>query len=175
MKKKGNKTDVSISIIATIFFAVTLVACTGTYKKDTKQQKPEKGSSAKAFSKPPASFSDTLYINTASAVFYRPDSLQLEKIKAETNIQRFDGIMHEYESQMNNARDVLKQYWPKIKIIETDSARYILFGKEDGQLTYIDLNTKNDICGMILFNGKKDPEQADMMNIDTDLDFYFKK
>ena len=39
----------------------------------------------------------------------------------------------------------------------------------------IDLNDKNDICGLFLFDGKKDPALVDMPNIDTQLGFYFSK
>jgi hypothetical protein len=31
------------------------------------------------------------------------------------------------------------------------------------------------MCGIFLFDGKKEPELADMMNIDTALGFYFEK
>ena len=38
---------------------------------------------------------------------------------------------------------------------------------------YIDLNARNNICGMYLFDPKKDPEFVDMPNVDTFLGFYF--
>ncbi len=37
----------------------------------------------------------------------------------------------------------------------------------------IDLNAKNNICGLYLFDTKKDPEPVDMPNVDTFLGFYF--
>lgn len=125
--------------------------------------------------KPPGSFSDTLIIHFPSAVFYTPDSLQLLKIKEITAKNDYETDVHNCFYQMRNARMVLKKYWPQTHIIETVNNRYLLFVKEDKNKTCIDLNSKGDMCGLFLFDGKKDPELADMMNIDTALGFYFEK
>ena len=125
--------------------------------------------------KPPGSFSDTVIINTTSAVFYNPDSLQLEKIKAISDTMIFESIIHDCFYQMRNARIALKENWPHIRIIEISKARYLLFIKEDNSQQCIDLNTKNDMCGIVVFNRIKDPVLIDIMNINTSLDFYFKK
>ena len=125
--------------------------------------------------KPPSSFSDTIIIHFPSAVFYNPDSLQLQKIKEITAKNNYETDIHNCFYLMRNARIVLKKYWPKIHIIETSKARYLLFIKADKTQTCIDLNTKEDMCGMFLFDGEKEPELADMMNIDTALGFYFEK
>jgi len=45
----------------------------------------------------------------------------------------------------------------------------------NGKVEVIDLNTKNDPCGLFVFNGQKPPLLVDMTNIDTDLGFYFSK
>lgn len=83
-------------------------------------------------------------------------------------------MSHEFFFQMNNAKLLIRRDWPEIKIIECSQARYLLFEKKDGTSKCIDLNTRDDMSGIILFDGQKDPEFADMMNIDTDLGFYFK-
>ncbi|HVM89833.1 MAG TPA: hypothetical protein VMT76_16725 [Puia sp.] len=128
----------------------------------------------KIIPKPPSSFNDTMVIKNNSAVFYSPDSLQLEKIKAVNKKPIYDMLEHDCYYQMRNARSVIKQYWPKIKIIEATEARYLLFIKADNSKICIDLNNKNDICGLLLFDGKKDPILTDMPNIDTQLQYYFK-
>jgi len=74
---------------------------------------------------------------------------------------------------MRNAKLVLQKWWPRMKITETSNARWLLFVKANKKSVLIDLNSKNDICGILLFDGKKDPEQADMMNINSALHFYF--
>ncbi len=125
--------------------------------------------------KPPGSFEDTLVITYPSAVFYNSDSLQLQKIKGLSDENQFESNMHDCFFQMRNARMVIKQYWPKIHIIETSTHRFLQFVKMNKTSTIIDLNTEGDICGIFLFDGKKEPELTDMMNIDTFLGFYFEK
>jgi len=131
-------------------------------------------SHAVQYKKPSSSFSDTLVINKISAVFYNPDSLQLNKIKAITKKELYETDVHNCFYLMRNARMVLKKYWPHIHIIETSEYRYLLFIKADNSQTCIDLDTKEDMCGILLFDRKKEPELIDMMNIETALGFYFK-
>jgi len=172
--KKNNffSTIISISVItllAQIFFECNRNPDNkGNPQKKTIPQTP-------FLLKPPSSFTDTQVIKFSSAVFYNPDSLQLEKIKSINKKMTFESLTHDCFYQMRNARMVLKKYWPKIQIIETSKARYLLFIKDDERKICIDLNSKNDICGVFLFESDKDPQLIDMMNIDTELGFYFKK
>ena len=150
------------------------ISCSGENKKSNSFENTieKKDTIAR---KPPSNFSDTIVINFPSAVFYNPDSLQLKKIKEITNKNSYESEVHNCFYLMRNARIVLKKYWPKIHIIETSISRYLLFIKADKKKICIDLNSKGDMCGIFLFDGKKEPELADMMNIDTALGFYFKK
>jgi hypothetical protein len=125
--------------------------------------------------KPPGSFSDTIVIGFPAAVFYNPDSLQLKKIEAVIDTMIFEGTMHDYFYQMRNARIVLKKYYPLIKITDVKNARYLLFEKANGNKECIDLNTQNDPCGIFIFDGYKKAQLVDMMNIDSELSFYFSK
>ena len=122
--------------------------------------------------KPPGSFSDTITIDFPAAVFYSPDSLQLEKIKAITDTMIFGSTFHDCFYQMRNSRIVLKHY-PHIKIIEVKKARYLLFEKNGSEIESIDLDTKDDPCGIFIFDGNKKPRLVDMMNINSELGFYF--
>lgn len=125
-------------------------------------------------SKPPAYYRDTLKIDVKAAVFYRPDSLQLQKIKEITEERIFESQMHEYFFQMRNARIVLKKNWPSIHIVEAKNVRYLLFKKWNNMSVCVDLD-KKDPYGLFLFDNKKDPHFTDMMNIDSELPFYFSK
>ncbi len=137
-----------------------------------KEEKPAAGINKNVPSKPPATYQDTLKIDLIAAVFYSPDTLQLQKIKDITEEKVFESQMHEYFYQMRNARMVLKKNWPGINIIEAKNVRYLLFKKSNTDIVCVDLN-KNDPYGLFLFNGSKDPHPADMMNIDSELPFYF--
>lgn len=125
--------------------------------------------------KPPSSFKDTLLIMEPSAVFYHPDSIQLEKIKAVIDPTIFEGSMHEYFFQMRNARMVLKKHWPGIRIVEAMNTRWLGFIRAGKDTSYVDLDTQNEPYGIYLFDGLNTSLHIDMTNIDTELGFYFKK
>lgn len=124
--------------------------------------------------KPPATYGDTLIINFQAAVFYHPDSLQLLKIKAQTDPAVFNSNAHEFFYQMRNARMVIQKTWADLKITEAKNYRYLLFVTADNKRHYIDLDTKNVAYGLLVFNRKKPPLMVDMMNVETEISFYLK-
>mgnify|MGYP001544922234 FL=1 len=158
---------------------IVLFLFIGSCSEGTKKNMPPAEINPKTKSliikKPGTDFNDTIVIKAKSAVFYSPDSMQMEKIKSVNQKVTFDLLTHNCHYQMKNARMVIKRYWPQIKIIETSTSRYLLFEKTDKNKVCIDLNDKNDICGLFLFDGKKNPVLIDMPNIDTQLDLYFSK
>jgi hypothetical protein len=125
--------------------------------------------------KPGSHYNDTILVHSNSAVFYSPDSIQLQEIKSFNDSRVFEGIMHECFYQQRNARNVLKMEYPGIKIVEVKNARYLLFRKESKETEVIDLNRQNDPCGLFLFDPARSPKLADMMNIESELGFYFSK
>jgi hypothetical protein len=148
------------------------VACTDAKKHAEDKHVPV---STDGSGKPASGLTDTLIINFPTAVFFEPDSMQWEKIKQVTDTATFDSFEHDCFYQMRNARKVLKEYYPQVKITETVSARYLLFEMNNGSLHCIDLDKVSDPCGIFLFTPEKEPHPADMTNIDTELGFYFKK
>ena len=152
-------------------------SCSEGHKKNTAQADvilPTKSTSL-IIKKPGTAFTDTFIIKANAAVFYSPDSFQMKKIKMVNDKATFDLLTHNCHYQMENARMVLKKYWPQIKVFETSTFRYLVFEKTNKSIVCIDLNDRNDICGLFLFDGKKDPVLVDMPNVDTQLGFYFFK
>ena len=149
-----------------------ILSCNNPAGNENQEQKLQ-DNIAKVLSKPGSSFRDSLTIKSSAAVFYHPDSMQRKKIITANKQSAFESLEHEYFFQMRNARIVLKKYWPKIQIIESSHARYLVFVKTDQSKFIIDLDNKNDMSGIFLFDAKKDPQFIDMMNIDTALEFYF--
>ncbi|HET9055612.1 MAG TPA: hypothetical protein VFN30_02075 [Chitinophagaceae bacterium] len=147
------------------------ISCTSNNSKpDTKKEEDNSSS----YTKPPSSFSDTIVVPPIScAVFFKPDSLQLEKIKTVTTPAVFDSKTHDCYYQMRFSRLTIQKDWPKVKIIEAKDVRYILFKLVNGSSEVIDLDKQFDICGVILFNGSKKAEFTDMTNIETALVRYF--
>ena len=149
-----------------------LAACTNN--ADSNKTDKETVKLNKVLKKPPSNYPDTLIINFTAAVFYHPDSVQLMNLKAITDSMVFDGSMHEFFYQMRNARMVIKKTWPELKIVEAKKCRYLLFVKKNNTKEVIDLNSKPDPFGLIVFNEKKSPLLIDMMNIETEISFYLK-
>ena len=150
--------------------SVLLFAC-----KQIKTNKDEQESNVKKerhVGKPPSSFKDTLKINAAAAVFFEPDSLQLQKIKVVTGDPVFKSSMHEYRYQEKNARSFLKTHWSHLKIIDARNVRFLLFYKKNSEVATIDLDNQ-DPCGMFVFDGTRAPLLVDMMNVETQVPVYF--
>jgi hypothetical protein len=123
--------------------------------------------------KPPTIFSDTLKIDSKAAVFYYPDSLQLEGIKAKLDTLTFDAIMHEYFYQFRYIHNVLNDFRPRINIVEARNVRYLLFIKADKSNEIIDLDTKYDPYGLFVFDPQKNPSQLELTNAGSEIGFYF--
>ena len=132
-------------------------------------------SSSRTFyqNKPPATVSDTLKINSAAAVFYSPDSLQLQKIRSIADPGVFESKMHEYEYLIKTAQSSLSKNFPHIEIIEAKNVRYLLFTTRDKKQTCIDLDRNYDPYGLYVFDRQKVPQPVDMANAETGLGFYF--
>ena len=122
--------------------------------------------------KPPSASQDTLKIDRPAAIFYYPDSFQLASVKAVLDTSVYKGIMHDYFYQMRYDRKVIIKTWPSLNIIDSKNYRYLLFVNKNGVREYVDLNTKSDLYGLIVWNMKKHPLSIDMTNIDTQVYFY---
>ena len=151
--------------------AMCILSCSNP----SNQAEPTKETKENIRTKPPSSFPDTMTVSASSAVFFKPDSLQLEKIKKATDSKIFESMQHDCFYQMRNATNMLTVQYPKIKIIEVVNASHLLFKMANGQFKIINLNTNNDPCGIYLFQPDKEPRLTDMTNIDTELGFYFSK
>jgi hypothetical protein len=154
-------------------FVLLACSCSPSPEKNTQPAKKDQAQKPGIIKKPPSSFGDTVVIDRESAVFYSADSQQMVKIKAVNEERIYATITHDCYYQMQNARNVIRQQWPRVRIVEVINARYLLFVRKDKSKTCIDLNDKNDICGLFLFEPGKDPELVDMPNVDTFLGFYF--
>ena len=99
----------------------------------------------------------------------------MEKIKVVNERMTFESLTHDCFYQMRNARLVVEKNWPGIQVRLASKMRWLVFRKNNGEERIIDLNANNDICGIYLFDPFTNPVRIDMTNIDTELNFYFKK
>ena len=166
-----------VIVIASAFFCAFIFSCNNNAgsKNEGKNSTVSTKTVKKRAAKPPGTYSDTLMINAAAAVFYQPDPVQLAKIKEVTDSAVFDGEMHEYFYEMRNARMVIRKTWLSLSIIESEKNRYLMFIKKDKTNECIDLDMRNDSHGLFIFDGKKSPLPIDMTNLETGISFYLKK
>jgi hypothetical protein len=122
--------------------------------------------------KPSSSFKDTITIDFPAAVFFNTDKVQSEKYIERNGKKVFDSIQHDCFYQMKYSRDVLKKYYPKMKVTEVINSRYLRFITANSGYNIIDLNNY-DLCGLFISDGQKDPIVVDMTNVETQLGFYF--
>lgn len=162
----------SIFSISTLLLGLTLISCNSEQSKE-KAVSQKKDSVVNVYRKPPSGFTDTLIVASKAAIFYNPDSVQLERLMTLNGKVVYENTVHDCFYQMRNARMELKQYWPQIKKIEFSRIRYLIFIKSNKEKIVFDLDKKGDMCGIFLFDPKKNPQLIDMMNIDTELNFYF--
>jgi hypothetical protein len=161
-------------MLAFVFSMILDVSCSDS-PRQTGQVRNEIETGGKIRKKPGGSYSDTLKVNFPSAVFYTPDSLQLEKIKAVTDTMVFESNQHDCFYLMRYSRNSLHKSRPGIKIVEAKNIRYVLFNANDGRNECIDLDSLNDPCGVLIFDGNKKARLVDMANIDSELGIYFSK
>lgn len=159
------------------FFIYVLLTVVFFSCSDHRQDNPLPKTKIKTLpkTKPSSAFSDTLKINTVAAVFYIPDSFQLQKIKLLTDSGAYESIMHEYEYLSRTAHSIIKKDFLDIPVIEAKNVRYLLFLNSDKTESCIDLDKNYDPYGLYIFNGVKAPQLVDMANTETDLGFYFSK
>jgi hypothetical protein len=125
------------------------------------------------YRKPPSSFADTVVVDAPTAVFFDLDPQQRKELRSTTDSVFFNGTVHECFYQMNFSRKTLKARYPDLRIEEVMKGRFLLFKMAGGTQRCIDLDTKNDACGLYIFDGHHEPQSVDMTNLETQLQAYF--
>ncbi|HLO79728.1 MAG TPA: hypothetical protein VK166_02150 [Chitinophagaceae bacterium] len=161
-------------VLAAIGFIYLLIATGCRDKQQAVQANSQMPSHSVKFTKAASSSGATMVVDKRSVLFFHPDSTQLESFKTTANAQIYESVTHDCFFQMRNARNVLKKYWPGLRIKEVYDTRYIIFVKQDSSIVRYDLDSL-EFCGMVLFDGVQDPKIADLTNVDTELGFYYSK
>ena len=156
-----------------VWIAAVANSCSHSSQRNNKTADGRPDATQKSYKKPAAASMDTMVITGKSAVFYSPDSLQWKQLTQMVTTDEYESEMHNCFYLTQNAINVTRKYYQHVQITKASSVRYLLFIKDnDQQSICIDLDSK-ELCGAFLFDGEKDPEFTDMMNIDTALGFYF--
>lgn len=115
---------------------------------------------------------DTLAINTKSAIFFQPDSLQMEKRMKQAGEDEFRAGADDYIYYINiSAAYLEKQGLP---VIDAKNKKFLKFLFADNSFQLVKLDTLPDLWGMYLFDPAKKPLYADIIEIENDYKSYFK-
>ena len=162
--------NIGYAFLMSILTVPLLISCANN---DQQAGDPPLNDSVASNTKPPGSYQDSFMIRERSAVFYEPDSIQKEKIRAVTEKSIFESTMHEYYYQVRNAHIVMKEQWKDLKILDVHHVRYLVFIKGSGERVVIDLDQINDAYGMFVFDTRQSPRLIDMTNVENQLPDYF--
>ena len=113
-----------------------------------------------------------LTIDTKAAVFFQPDSLQMEKRMKEAGEENFRAGADDYIYYINTSADYLEKHG--LLVIDAKARRFLKFVTADKKVQLIKLDTLPDLWGLYLFDPRKKPYYADIIEIEDDYKNYFK-
>ena len=119
-----------------------------------------------------SSSSDTLAFDKACAVFYQPDSLQVEKRMKQVGQDEFRQGADDYIYYINTSAEYLEK--KGLPVIDAKNKRYLKFVSTNGQVQVIKLDTLAELWGMYLFDPKKNAYVADITMVEEEYKNYYR-
>ena len=161
------------TLILPVFLMVLFQSCSTPDKKgnQTKKSIPDTLDQPQK-DEPRGKVSDTLIIDKKAAVFFQPDSIQIEKREKEIGEENFYIGADDYLFYMHTANDFLDSL--KFPILEIKDKKYLWFINADKSQTIIKLDTLPELWGIYLFDPSKRPKLVDMTIIDEEYKSYYK-
>jgi hypothetical protein len=114
---------------------------------------------------------DTLTIDRKAAVFYQPDSLQIERRMKEVGDADFRAGVDDYIYYVNTSAEYLEK--EGLPVIDAKNKKYLKFVLADKQVQVIKLDTLEELWGMYLFDPRKKAYAADMTTIEDEYKNYY--
>jgi len=114
---------------------------------------------------------DLQVITSPCAVLIRPNLQNLEKLKKENSEDDFNTIVDDNQYYMATSIQYLDSL--KVKILHRNSEGSLIFKTTQG--TIFILQTDSVYWGVLLFNGRTKPLEADMTVINQDYESYMSK
>ena len=115
---------------------------------------------------------DTLTIDRKAAVFYQPDSLQIERQMKQVGEADFRAGMDDYIYYINVSAEYLEKLG--LPVFDAKNKKYLKFVMADKKAKLVRLDTLEELWGMYLFDPKKKPLYADIIDIEEDYKSYYK-
>lgn len=115
---------------------------------------------------------DTLTIDRKAAVFYQPDSLQIERRMKEIGEADFRTGMDDYIYYVNTSAEYLEKQG--LPVLDAKDKKWLKFILADKKVQLIKLDTLEELWGMYLFDSKRKAYRVDMTLIEDEYKNYYK-
>ena len=119
-----------------------------------------------------ASTSDTMIIDRKAAVFYQPDSLQMEQRMKAVGEADFRAGADDYIYYVNVSAEYLEKQG--LPVFDAKGRKYLKFVFADKQIQMVKLDTLKELWGMYLFEPGKKVYSADITMIEEEYKSYYK-
>jgi hypothetical protein len=115
---------------------------------------------------------DTLIVTAKAAVFYQPDSAQIERRMKEVGEKDFRMGMDDYLFYLNESWTYLKQQG--VPVVDAKDKKVIQFISANHKIQLVRLDTVPELWGVYLFDPARSPYPADITNIEEAYRSYYK-
>ncbi len=114
---------------------------------------------------------DTAFVSGRIALFFGPDSIQIEKLKA-GNEEEFYTAADDYLFYIAQTREYIDS---TDLVNKTTDKNIFIFIKNNGDRKILKSNSTDNIWGLYFFDGVKDPMPVDVVDAHEDYKNYFIK
>ena len=137
-------------------------------------KKETSGTDTTTQAKPPVvtNSTDTMVVDKNAAVYFIPDSNQMEKWKMKVGEKDFATVADDWSSYMNSSSEYLKT--TNLPVQDASGKKVLKFIKADKSVTLVGLDTLSNYWGYFLFSTSKEPEFADILMMEEAYKKYFK-
>lgn len=158
-----------MKIIITSLSIILLAACGG---KEDKKETTGTDTTTQSIAPDLTNSTDTMVIDKNAAVYYLPDSNQMEKWKMKVGEKDFATVADDWSSYMNSSSEYLKT--TTLPVQDASGKKVLKFIKADKSVTIVGLDTLSNYWGYYLFSTNKEPEFADIVMMEESYKKYFK-
>ena len=165
-----------ISVVLALF---TLISCNQTVNQKEENLNSittisEKKVSTKKINNTKSSKNgiDTVVIKNQTAIIIEPTDKQIEKRKREIGEEDFYIGADDYMWYLNESTETFRKN--KLNVLSIKNGKIIKFEMENGNNAILELNGKDELWQIYLFDPKLKPKKIDMTDSENEYKTYFK-
>ena len=165
-----------ISVVLALF---TLISCNQTVNQKEENLNSittisEKKVSTKKINNTKSSKNgiDTVVIKNQTAIIIEPTDKQIEKRKKEVGEEDFYIGADDYMWYLNESTETFRKN--KLNVLSIKNGKIIKFEMENGNNAILELNGKDELWQIYLFDPKLKPKKIDMTDSENEYKTYFK-